>query len=132
MAAADGDYYTHANVKILLNIPASNTDSDDKINIYGAEADNYANTQISIHVASIPLVITGKPELEVGNLCDSLAAATFNYWQSPAKDKTLEHIDQWKKAIQDFIIAFYAKMSAGGTTGNTFAKTSSSVKGTET
>ena len=133
MAAADGDYYTHANVKILLNIPASNTDSDDKINIYGAEADNYINTQVSMHAAGLPLVITARPALEVGNLADSLAAGTFNYWQSPQKDdKMLNAITKWEGRIQDFIKAFYANMSASGITNNTFSKTASLVTGTET
>jgi len=133
LAAADGDYYTHANVKVLLNIPASNTDSDDKINIYGDEADNYINTQISIHNASVPITITSKPELEVGNLADSMAAATFNYWQTPAKDRTLEVIEKWEKRIQDFIAAFFANINAHtGIVNNTFSKTASAIKGTET
>ena len=132
MAAADGDYYTHANVKVLLNIPASNTDSDDKINIYGNEADNYINTQISIHNASVPITITAKPQLEVGNLADSMAAATFNYWQTPAKERTLEVIEKWEKRIQDFIAAFLANINAHtGIVNNTFSKTASAVTGTE-
>ena len=131
MVAADGDYYTHANIKILLNIPVANTDSDDKINIYGTEADNYVNTQISVHATALPLVITASPQLEVGNLADSLAASTFNYWQSPAKDRTLEHIEKWEKRIQDFIKAFYANMSASGITDNTIVKTASKITGRE-
>ncbi len=131
MAAADGDYYTHANVKVLLNIPASNTDSDDKINIYGNEADNYVNTQISVHASALPLTITARPQKEVGNLADSLAASTFNYWQSPAKERTLEHIEKWEKRIQDFIKAFYANISASGITDNTIVKTASRITGME-
>lgn len=132
MAASDGDYYTHANVKVLLNIPASNTDSDDKINVFGDEADHYISTQIyHFNDQSSPLTITGSPKEELGNLADSLAAATFNYWQTPAKDKTMEHIVQWEKRIQDFIRAFYARASAAGITANTFSKTASKVKGTE-
>ena len=131
MAAADGDYYTHANVKVLLNIPASNTDSDDKINIYGDEADNYINTQISVHNESLPIAISARPQKEVGSLADSLAASTFNYWQSPAKERTLDHIEKWEKRIQDFIRAFYANLSAGGTTDQTFAKSASKITGLE-
>lgn len=125
------DYFTLANVKFLLNIPASNTDVDAKINIYGAEADNYINTQISLHASSLPITITARPQKELGNLADSLTAATFNYWQSPAKDRTVDHIKQWERRIQDFIKAFYANMSASGVTGNTFAKSASAITGTE-
>lgn len=131
MVAADGDYYTHANVKVLLNIPVANTNSDDKINVYGDEADNYINTQISMHATSLPITITASPSKEVGNLADSLAASTFNYWQSPAKERTLDHIQEWEKRIQDFIKAFYANMSASGIVNNTIQKTASKITGTE-
>jgi len=131
MVAADGDYYTHANVKVLLNIPVANTNSDDKINVYGNESDNYINSQISVHETTVPIVITAKPELELGNLGDSLAASTFNYWQSPAKERTLEHIEKWEHRIQDHIKAIYANMSASGITDNTISKTASKITGTE-
>ncbi len=131
MVVADGDYYTGANVKVLLNIPVANTNSDAKVEVFGDEADNYVNSQISVHESSVPIVITAKPELELGNLTDSLAASTFNYWQSPAKDRTLEHIEKWEHRIQDHIKAIYANMSASGITENTITKTASKITGTE-
>ncbi len=43
----------------------------------------------------------------------------------------MEHIQQWEKRIQDFIRAFYARVSASGVTSNTFTKTTSAITGTE-
>ena len=118
-------------VKSLLNIPDSVLEPEEKINDRMVEADDYINTQISIHV-SVPranLNLTNDKEL-VG-LSSSLAASTYNYWQTPAKDRTIEAIEKWEKRIQDHIMAVYAKMNPTGVTNDTFSKTASKITGME-
>lgn len=106
--------------KKRLNIPDSVTASDEKIMSMGREADNYINTQINLH-ATTPIA---NPDPELISMATGLAAATFNYWQTPIKDRNLEGIEEWKKAIQEHILGVYGRKNpnllSGGTT---FGKT---------
>lgn len=115
-------------VKSLLNIPDSVTAPDEKINDRMVEADNYVNTQVGVH-ATTPIA---NPDEELITLASSLAASTYNYWQTPAKDRTLESIEKWEKRIQDHILAVYAKKNPSGLSSTTFSKTASKVTGRET
>ena len=115
-------------VKSLANIPDTTKTADEKINDRMVEADNYINTQIGIH-ATVPIA---NPDLELNTLAASLAASTYNYWQTPAKDRTLEHIEKWEKRILDHIKAVYAKTNPNDVTNDTFNKTVSGIDGTET
>ncbi len=106
--------------KKRLNIPDSVTASDEKIMSMGREADNYVNTQINLHA----LTPINNPDPEIVSLSTGLAAAIYNYWQTPIKDRNLEGMNEWKQAIQDHILAVYGRKNpnflAGGTT---FGKT---------
>jgi len=106
--------------KRRLNIPDSESSSNEKINDFMQEADNFVNIQISPH-ASIPITNPG-PELV--SLASGLAATIFNYWQTPIKDRNLDGIEQWKKFVADHIMAVYGKKSANLGGGNLFGKTS--------
>ena len=106
--------------KRRLNIPDSESSSDEKIGDFMQEADNFVNIQISPH-ASIPITNPG-PELV--SLASGLAATIFNYWQTPIKDRNLDGIEQWKKFVADHIMAVYGKKSANLGGGNLFGKTS--------
>jgi len=106
--------------KRRLNIPDSESASDEKIGDFMQEADNFVNIQISPH-ASIPITNPG-PELV--SLASGLAATIFNYWQTPIKDRNLDGIEQWKKFVADHIMAVYGKKSANLGGGNLFGKTS--------
>ena len=75
-------------VKRRLNIPDSESSTDTKIEDFMQEADNFVNIQLSPH-ATIPITNPG-PELV--SLSSSLAAAIFNYWQTPIKDRNLSGI----------------------------------------
>lgn len=107
--------------KRRLNIPDSVTASDEKIMTMAREADNYVNTQINLHA----LTPIANPDPEIVSMATSLTAASYNYWQTPIKDRNLSGIDQWKTAIQEHILATYGRKNpnllAGGTT---FGKTS--------
>lgn len=115
-------------VKSLLNIPDSVSAPDEKIGDRMIEADNYVNVQISIHAAT-PIA---NPDKELVTLTSSLAAATYNYWQTPAKDRTMEGIEKWEKRIQNHIMAVYGKKNPTGLSANSFSKSISAVTGTET
>ncbi len=106
--------------KKRLNIPDSVTASDEKIMSMGREADNYVNTQINLH-ALTPIT---NPDPEIVSLATGLTAATYNYWQTPIKDRNLSGIDEWKKSIQDHILATYGRknpnlLSGGQSFGTT-------------
>ncbi len=106
--------------KRRLNIPDSVTSSDDKIQDFMQESDNFVNIQLSPHT-DIPLVNPG-PELV--SLASSLAAAIFNYWQTPIKDRNLDGIKEWKKFVADHINAVFARKSESGLGGrNLFGTT---------
>ena len=84
------------------------------------EADTYVRTQINIH--SETDLQQADPELI--SLSSGLAASTFNYWQTPVKDQNLSAIKEWKKFIQDYILATYGKKNPNLLTGGeTFGKT---------
>jgi len=117
---------TQANVKRLCNIEISNTDADDKIDDQIVNSDAYVDTQIEMH-ATVPVV----GDAELPGLSDFLAAATYNYWQTPAKDRVLSGVEHWEKRIQDHIMAKYGKRNPTGLSGSTFSKTTSAVTGTE-
>ena len=56
-------------------------------------------------------------------MSSSLACALYNYWQTPIKDRNLDAQNEWKKAIQDHILAVYGRKNpnllSGGTTFGT-------------
>ncbi len=108
-------------VKRRLNIPDEVGSSDLKIQDYIQESDNYVNIQVSPH-ASTPLT---NPSSELVSLASSLAAAIFNYWQTPIKDRNLSGIQEWKKFIAENINATFGRKSASGLGGEQlFGKTS--------
>jgi len=106
--------------KKRLNISDSVIASDEKIMSMGRETDNYINTQINLHA----LTPISNPDPEIVSMANSCTAAIYNYWQTPIKDRNLEGINEWKKAIQEHILAVYGRKNpnllAGGTT---FGKT---------
>lgn len=120
MSTQIGQVASLREVKRRLNIPDSESSSDQKIQDFMQEADNYVNIQVSPH-AAIPITNPG-PELV--SLASGLAATIFNYWQTPIKDRNLDGIDQWKKFVADHVDAVYARKSASGLGGgNLFGKT---------
>ncbi len=121
------DYADLQQIKQRLNIPDSDKTIDKKIGTYMQEADSYVNIQVGVHAVT-PLT---NPDGEIISLSSGLAASIYNYWQTPAKDRTLDGIKEWKKEITNHIKAVYGQRSAGGTTGDTFSSTKG-VTGTET
>jgi hypothetical protein len=108
-------------VKRRLNIPDSVSSSNLKIQDYIQESDNFVNIQVSPH-ATTPLT---NPSAELVSLASSLAAALFNYWQTPIKDRNLDGIKEWKDFIAKHIDGVYARKSGAGLGGgNLFGKTS--------
>ncbi len=99
--------------KRFLNIPPSNTTAEAKINVSRNMADNYANNQITLHelvpLATIPPVLV--------SLGSALAAAYYNYWQSPDKSDLVKDVRLWEKEVQDYIMANYAKKNPSGLAG---------------
>ena len=106
--------------KRKLNIPDSVTASDIKIGDNMQEADNYVNTQINLH-AETPIA---NPDPELVSRASSLAAAMFNYWQTPIKDRNIDAIDAWQRKIQEHILAVYGRKNPTQLTGgDMFGKT---------
>ena len=106
--------------KRRLNIPDLTRSSDGKIQDQMNEADNYVNVQINLHAVT-PIT---NPDPELVSLASSLAATFFNYWQTPIKDRNLDGIKSWKKAIQEHILATYGRKNPNLLTGgDTFGKT---------
>lgn len=107
-------FATLIQTKEHLNIPTLITASDAKITTSMNTADTYIDTQTALH-ATLP--ITPIPP-ELAQLASSLAAADYNYWQSPQKNELLKSITFWEKRIQDFIMANFGKKNptelAGG------------------
>lgn len=91
------------------------------------ESDGYINNQISLHAVT-PV---SNPDNELISLSSSLAAATYNYWQTPAKERTLDGIQQWERRIQEHIMAVYGKRNPTGLSGSKFGKSNSGVTGFE-
>lgn len=110
--------------KRRLNIPDSVSSSNGKIQDFMQEADNFVNIQVSPH-ADIPITNPG-PELV--SLASSLAAAIFNYWQTPIKDRNLSGIQEWKKFIADHINAVYSRKSESGLGGGELFGSTSGFK----
>ena len=107
-------------VKRRLNIPDSDSDSDLKIQDYIQEADNFVNIQVGPH-ATTPLT---NPSPELVSLASSLAAAIYNYWATPIKDRNLSGIVEWKDFIAKHIDAVFARKSGSGLGGgDLFGKT---------
>jgi len=103
-----------------LNIPASETATNKKIADNMREADNYTNTQINLHAVT-PI---NNPDPELVSMASSLACTMYNYWQTPIKDRNLEATHEWKKAIQDHILAAYGRYNPTGLAGDkVFGKT---------
>jgi len=101
--------------KKRLNISDSLTASDEKIMSMGRETDNYINTQINLHA----LTPISNPDPEIVSMANSCTAAIFNYWQTPIKDRNLSGIDEWKKAIQEHILAVYGRKNPNLLSGGT-------------
>ncbi len=81
----------------------------------GRETDNYINTQINLH-ATTPIA---NPDPEIVSMANSCTAAIFNYWQTPIKERNLDGINEWKKAIQDHILAVYGRKNPNLLSGGT-------------
>lgn len=113
--------------KQRANTEDTKSESDEKLNSYMTEADGYINNQISLHAVT-PVA---NPDSELVTRGSSLAAALFNYWQAPAKDRTIEAVEYFEQKIQDHILAVYGKKNPTGLSGSSFAKTNSSVTGME-
>ena len=94
-------------VKRRLNQSLTQTGPNEKISDNMREADNYVNTQINLH-ATTPIT---NPDPELVSMASSLAAASYNYWQTPIKDRNLSGIKEWKTAIQEHILAAYGRMN---------------------
>ncbi len=114
------------NVKRFCNIDTGDTDVDTAMALHLVNTDAYIDTQISLH-AVVPVV----GDTELPGLADYLAAATWNYWATPAKDRVVDGLVQWEKRIQDHIMARYGKRNPTGLSGSTFSKSNSAVTGKE-
>lgn len=113
-------------VKQYLNIPDSNTLSDEKIDSAMRDADSFVNVQAGVH-ANTPIK---NPDDQLIALASGLSASIYNYWQTPAKNQTLDGIKQWEKRIGDHVKAFYGQEDITGHTGSTFTSTNG-ITGTE-
>jgi hypothetical protein len=121
------DYADLKQVKERVNIPQSNTNSDEKLGSFMKEADSFVNSQFSIFEIT-PL---SNPDPEIISLASGLAASIYNYWQTPAKDRTLDGVREWKKSIADHLKAVKGQKTLLDTSGNSFSSTKG-VTGTET
>ena len=124
-ATSDSGYADLQQTKKRLNQDLLVTAPNKKIHDMMQEADNYVNTQINIH-AITPIEA---PDPEIISLASSLAGTIYNYWQTPIKDRNLDGITAWKKAIQDHIIATYGRMNPNLGGGDLFGATTG-FKGT--
>jgi len=115
--------------KQRLNIPDTRSESNEKIETNMSDADAFINTQINVHAVA-PVSPTAIPDKQLIALASGLAASLFNYWNTPAKDRTLDGIKQWEKRIGDYVKAVYGQEDITGHTGATFT-TSRGVTGTE-
>ena len=113
MSSTGSGYGSLREVKRRLNLSDTEQTSDPKIGDYINEADNFINTQISLH-ALTPITAA---DAELTSLASSLAAAIFNYWQTPIKDRNLDGITSWKASIQNHLMAAYGRKSANGLGG---------------
>lgn len=125
-AGFDIGYADLKTCKQYLNIPDSNTDSDEKIEAHMRDADSFVNVQMGVHQAT-PIE---EPDQQLISLASGLAAALYNYWQTPAKDRTLDGIKQWENRIGYHVKAVHGQEDISGHTGATFS-TTRGVTGTE-
>ncbi len=114
-------------VKQLLNIADSVITSDEKIKTSMNYADSFTKIQVGVH-ADAPIV---DPDEQLIALASGLSASHYNYWQTPAKDRTLDGIKEWQKQIGDHVKAVYGQEDISGHTGRTFTSTRG-ITGTET
>ena len=126
MVITTTDYADLKEVKERLNIPQTNTDSDEKIGTHMRDADSFINSQVGVH----DLVPLTNPDPHLVSLASGLAASLYNYWQTPAKDRTLDGITAWEGRISNYLRAAYGQQDIAGKTGRTFTSTSG-VTGTE-
>ena len=126
MSVTTTNYAQVSEVKQRLNIPDVNKDSDEKIGTQCRDADSFVNVQIGVHA----VVHLTNPDPQLISLASGLAAALYNYWQTPAKDRTLEAVDKWEKRISDHLKAVYGQRDVSGTSGRTFTS-SNGVTGAE-
>lgn len=116
---SNSGYANLTECKRRLNIPESNTAPNQKIGDNMREADNYVNTQVNLH-AITPII---NPDPEIISMASSLACTLYNYWQTPTKDRNLDAQNEWRKAIQEHILAVYGRKNpnllAGGKTFGT-------------
>jgi len=119
-SATSSGYANLRETKRRLNIPDTVDASDGKVQDQMQEADNYVNVQINLH-ATTPI---NNPDPELISLSSSLAAVLFNYWQTPIKDRNLDGIKEWKRAIQSHIESTYGRKNPTGLAGgDQFGKT---------
>lgn len=120
VSSASSGYSTLRPIKRLLNIEDSVTASDSKIQDRMKQADSYIDNQVNLHA----LTPIDNPDEELKMLANDLAAATYNYWQTPIKDRSVEGIKSWEKRIQDHILANYGRKNPNLLTGGeTFSST---------
>lgn len=116
---SNSGYANLTECKRRLNIPESNTAPNQKIADNMREADNYVNTQVNLH-AITPII---NPDPEIISMASSLACTLYNYWQTPFKERNLDAQNEWRKAIQEHILAVYGRKNpnllAGGKTFGT-------------
>ena len=125
-SSSDSGYADLAQTKKRLNQDLSLIAPNKKIHDFMQEADNYINTQINLH-AITPIVA---PDPELVSLASSLAGTIFNYWQTPIKDRNLDGVAAWKKAIQDHILATYGRKNPNLLTGGDMFGSTTGFKGT--
>lgn len=125
-AESQSGYADLRETKRRLNIADSVTASDNKIKRFMNEADNYTNTQINLHA----LTPIDNPDPELISDASSLAAAMFNYWQTPVKDRSLGGVNQWKATIQGYIMATYGRKNPTRLGGGEMFTTSKTITGT--
>jgi len=124
MSSSSG-YADLKQVKQRVNISDSVTQADEKIQNYMTEADDYIDTQAGIH-DTVPFT---NPDKELISLASGMAAALYNHWN---KQGEFEIVKGYQHRIQEHIMAVYGKKNLeSGLTGNTFSKTQSQVRGTE-
>jgi len=120
MVITTTNYADLKEVKERVNIPQSNTDFDESLATNMRDADSFVNVQAGVHVDT-PIE---NPDKQLISLASGLAASLYNYWQTPAKDRTLDGIQQWEKRIADHLRGIYGQKDVSGTSGRTFSSTS--------
>jgi len=126
MVITTTDYADLKEVKERLNIPQVNIDSDEKIGTHMRDADSFINSQIAVHT-NVPLT---NPDKHLISLASGLGASLYNYWQTPAKERTLEGVTAWENRITNYLRATYGQTDLSGHSGRTFSSTRG-VTGTE-